>query len=674
MKPVMKILRSWGFLSTIYLDDILCFGLTYESCKENVNTTMKVLQELGFLVNYKKSCLEPNVKVKYLGFGIDSIRFGLELPGKKVEGLLRVINKFLLKEYCTVQEFSQLIGLLTAACPAVAYGWVYCKKLERTKYLALIVNKNDYAATMKIPRYAKDDLSWWVSTIPRAFNPIRSFKFHMEIFSDASLSGWGAACNNQTTHGLWNQEERKGHINKLELTAVWLALCSLANKANNCEILLRIDNTTAGAVSYVNKMGGIKYPEFNQLARNIWQWAERRNIWLYASYISSADNVVANKESRGNNLDTEWELSNEAFSCIVKTFGRPIIDLFASRINAKCDLFYSWHPDPESLAVDAFTRNWGGTILLCISTLRIDFKGTEEIITSPSFISFQEGNTPPAQITYTDCRDFIRRAFHYRNLETDVADILIDSLANKFLTEQFQKGASFGTLNCFKSALVLISKHNLSERAFRLRPTAPKYKETWNTDTVLNYLEKLPSLETLTLKALSKKLVTLLALIKAHRVQTLSLIKIENISISDADISIKVPDLIKTSGVGKYQPLLKIPFFIDRPALCATSVLKHYLEVTKNIRNTNKLFISLKRPHKAVSTSTISRWIKLTLQESGVDINIFSTHSTRHAVTSKSLFVIPQGGQKNSQVFANFYNRPIASQACEFAFTILGAT
>ncbi|KAJ8914059.1 hypothetical protein NQ315_017580 [Exocentrus adspersus] len=237
----------------------------------------------------------------------------------------------------------------------------------------------------------------------------------MEIFSDASLSGWGAACNNQTTHGLWNQEERKGHINKLELTAVWLTLCSLANKANNCEILLRIDNTTA--VSYVNKIGGIKYPELNQLARNIWQWAERRNIWLYASYISSADNVVADKELRVNNLDTEWELSNEAFSCIVKTFGRPIIDLFA--------------------------------------------------------------------------------------------------------------------------------------RAFRLRPTAPKYKETQNTDTVLNYLEKLPSLETLTLKALSKKLVTLLALITAHRAQTLSLTKIENISISDADISIKVPDLIKTSGVDR---------------------------------------------------------------------------------------------------------------------------
>lgn len=41
-------------------------------------------------------------------------------------------------------------------------------------------------------------------------------------------------------------------------------------------------------------------------------------------------------------------------------------------------------------------------------------------------------------------------------------------------------------------------------------------------------------------------------------------------------------------------------------------------------------------PHKAVSTSTISRWIMTVLQLSGVHTNSFNGHSTRSASSSKA--------------------------------------
>lgn len=41
-----------------------------------------------------------------------------------------------------------------------------------------------------------------------------------------------------------------------------------------------------------------------------------------------------------------------------KGFGKFDIDLFATNINAKCPLFISWHKDPESITVDAFTVCW----------------------------------------------------------------------------------------------------------------------------------------------------------------------------------------------------------------------------------------------------------------------------------------------------------------------------
>lgn len=77
-----------------------------------------------------------------------------------------------------------------------------------------------------------------------------------------------------------------------------------------------------------------------------------------ASYIKSEDNVEADRESRINNIDTEWELADYAFRRAVERFGLPEIDLFATRCNTKCKKFLAWERDPEALAVDAFTVDW----------------------------------------------------------------------------------------------------------------------------------------------------------------------------------------------------------------------------------------------------------------------------------------------------------------------------
>ena len=67
-------------------------------------------------------------------------------------------------------------------------------------------------------------------------------------------------------------------INYRELLAVKLALVRLANNLKDCQILLRVDNTTA--IAYINRMGGTKYKNYNRLTKEIWQWAEEKHIFL----------------------------------------------------------------------------------------------------------------------------------------------------------------------------------------------------------------------------------------------------------------------------------------------------------------------------------------------------------------------------------------------------------
>jgi hypothetical protein len=111
-------------------------------------------------------------------------------------------------------------------------------------------------------------------------------------------------------------------------------------------------------MQYINKMGGVQYPELNDITRKIWQFCEDRKIYIFATYIPSSDNVVADRESRRTDYESEWSLSNDYFAVICQFFGTPKIDLFATYYNTKCETFVSWKPDPYSLTVDAFTIKW----------------------------------------------------------------------------------------------------------------------------------------------------------------------------------------------------------------------------------------------------------------------------------------------------------------------------
>lgn len=356
MKPVMAFLRAKGLMSVIYLDDILMLGSSLETCLENVQQTKALLESLGFLINTEKSVLIPSTRCTFLGLLYDSELMSVELPITKIEKVGALIKKVRTMRRCKIRDFASFIGTLESCCPTLRYGRVHMRKFERARFLALKRNGEIFEKVMEIPSNLSDDLDWWSRSINNARNHITSFDPKVEIFSDASLSGWGAACSGKQTHGFWNEEEQSFHINRLELKAALFALKCFANGLRDCDILLRTDNTTT--VAYINKKGGVQFPKLNEVAREIWDWCEHRNLWLFASYIRSEDNKEADLESRKLEPETEYSLAIESFERIVERFGSPEIDIFASRTNCKCRKYISWKKDPGAWAIDAFTVKW----------------------------------------------------------------------------------------------------------------------------------------------------------------------------------------------------------------------------------------------------------------------------------------------------------------------------
>ena len=120
---------------------------------------------------------------------------------------------------------------------------------------------------------------------------------------------------------------------------------------------LLLDNSTA--VACINKMGTSHSVLCNQLTFSIWDWCIENNIWISAAHIPGKDNSRADAESRNINLDGEWMLnSNFLEEALEKLQFFPNIDLFASRINHQFDAYISFRPDPDAVAVDAFSVSW----------------------------------------------------------------------------------------------------------------------------------------------------------------------------------------------------------------------------------------------------------------------------------------------------------------------------
>ena len=171
------------------------------------------------------------------------------------------------------------------------------------------------------------------------------------------MTGWGAVCQGTRTGGPRSQAERMLHINCLELTAATLAVQAFAKDRLGISILLQLDNQTA--VAYINHLGGTVSLQLVQLAKTLWLWALQRDVTLLAQHIPrGVTNQVADEVSGTTTDPLDWKLSLEVFQKINAIWAPLEVDLFASLLSSQLPRFFSWRPDPQAEATDAFLQDW----------------------------------------------------------------------------------------------------------------------------------------------------------------------------------------------------------------------------------------------------------------------------------------------------------------------------
>jgi hypothetical protein len=365
MAVLVQIARSWGIRVSVYLDDSLTRAPSFVTALADHQAFGTLLQWAGFLLHRVKSVSIPVQRIEHLGFIIDLRTMMLEVPiekEKKIRLAVKVlIRDILARKKVSIRRFARVIGLLVSVLPAMRYGKLHYRILEREKLKALGKNSRNFDKKCRWKKVCLDDLKWWHKSEFGWKCSFESLIPTSTLITDASLEGWGVIWDGHEFFGPWDSDF-EDRIDELELLAILYAIqCWPADLPAGSVIQLWCDNQVA--VSYIRNLGG-KVERLDRVAREIWLELEMREVFLLASYINTKDNPaealtrgVTNKKQL---LDCEVQMNPLVFEwCVNQGPFRPQIDWFASSSNTQLNRFYSWNCDPAAEGVDAFVFFWG---------------------------------------------------------------------------------------------------------------------------------------------------------------------------------------------------------------------------------------------------------------------------------------------------------------------------
>ena len=202
LKPPLAWLRINGHIVIAYIDDLYLQGKSFEECMHTIIQTLKILESLGFVIHPDKSNFIPCQKLLFLGFVINSKTMTVTLTHEKIMNLKDLIQQALAcANSIKIRSIAQIIGHIIASLPAVQYGALYYRQLDRDKTQALKNSRGNFDSLMSISDAGIHELKWWLENLDTSFGHITKPPVDIVVYSDASLKGWGAALDSKKTGG-----------------------------------------------------------------------------------------------------------------------------------------------------------------------------------------------------------------------------------------------------------------------------------------------------------------------------------------------------------------------------------------------------------------------------------------------------------------------------------------
>ena len=251
MTVIATFLRRRAITLHPYLDDWLARNQNRRRLLEHRQFILSLIISLGLIINYEKSDLVPAQVFTFIGMEFLTHTNIVRVP--QTRQILETVRMFSQKTSVSARDFLSLLGHLNAAADLVTLGRLHLRPLQRSPHNQWQPQKLPLCHQICMTTEILQHLKWWLHEdhyhqgIPLKIDPPSH-----TIFTDASLSGWGAHVEPEGLlfHGVWTEDQSRLHINVLEMKAIFLSLSRAAHKVKNSTV----DNTTV--VAYIRRQGG----------------------------------------------------------------------------------------------------------------------------------------------------------------------------------------------------------------------------------------------------------------------------------------------------------------------------------------------------------------------------------------------------------------------------------
>ena len=274
-QAVVAHLHSQSIFIHSYLDDSLLKNMSQFLLRDHTHFVIGLLLKLGFLISWKKSELVPSQYFIFLG---EHYRTDLGLvfpPEKKIVTLQFLVNKFFQISSVPARQFLQLIGFLISLMDVIPLGRLHIRPIQW--YLREFwhpVTQMWEACIPVLPRLLphlqwllqRSNLLTGVPLDPPPPPPPPPPDSTLTLYTDASLTGWGAFLEGRTVSGVW-EDCHIEHIHLLEMRPVLLSLRHFQEVIQRQSPLIATDNTTV--VAYLQNQGGTHSFSLHLLCREI---------------------------------------------------------------------------------------------------------------------------------------------------------------------------------------------------------------------------------------------------------------------------------------------------------------------------------------------------------------------------------------------------------------------
>merc|ERR1712106_1025532 len=236
----MNKMKLEGIPCLPFLDDLLMWGFTYQQCLERATQAIKILEDLGWLINREKSRLEPQQNFEWLGRNYNTVEYTQANTEVNLKSFQDHLRNLLIAKTCTKRQVMQVQGManwLGAIDPEIRACIFATRRL-----LKKLKSVHNLDTPIVLAKVWKSNLCQWTyrQGIP---NTLGNPEPDLEITTDASGTGWGFHMDSMSQHGDYDESMKKYDSNFKELSTILVALLSV--KKTRITVQVNTDNTTA---------------------------------------------------------------------------------------------------------------------------------------------------------------------------------------------------------------------------------------------------------------------------------------------------------------------------------------------------------------------------------------------------------------------------------------------